>query len=52
MNTSRLIVGLVLIVIAVTLFALGRGDYSTPGAVGLGVLGLASIAISRRKTTA
>ncbi len=52
MTTSRLIVGLVLIAIAVALFVLGRGDYSTAGAVALGVLGLVSIAISRRKTTA
>ncbi len=52
MSTSRLIVGLALIVIAVALFLLGRGDYSTAGAVALGVLGLVSIAISRRKTTA
>jgi hypothetical protein len=49
MNTSRFVVGLVLIAIAVAIFLFGAGDYSTAGAVALGVLGLVSIAISRKK---
>jgi hypothetical protein len=49
MSTSRLIVGLILIVTAVLLFALGGGAYATSGAIALGVLGLVSIAISRRR---
>jgi len=52
MNTSRFIVGLVLIAVAVALFLFGAGDYSTPGAIGLGILGLVSIAISRKKKPA
>lgn len=49
MNTSRLVVGLILIVLAVLLLLLGEGAYATSGAVALGVLGLIAIAISRRK---
>jgi hypothetical protein len=49
MRASRLIVGLILVVTAVLLLALGEGAYATPGAIALGVLGLVSIAISRRK---
>jgi hypothetical protein len=49
MRASRLIVGLILVVTAVLLFALGEGAYATSGAIALGVLGLVSIAISRRK---
>ncbi len=52
MNTSRFIVGLILIAIAVAMFLFGGNNYSTAGAVGLGVLGLVSIAISRKKNTA
>jgi hypothetical protein len=47
-QTSRLIVGLVLIVIAVLLFLFAQGTFSTAGGVALAVLGLISIAISRR----
>jgi uncharacterized membrane protein len=47
MQKSRLIIGLILIAAAVLLFVFG--DYSTSGVVALGVLGLVSIAISRRK---
>jgi hypothetical protein len=49
MNTSRLVVGLILIALAVLLLLLGEGAYATSGAVALGVLGLISVAISRRQ---
>ena len=49
LNSSRFIVGLVLIVIAVLLFLFANGGYSTAGAIGMGVLGLVSIAIARKK---
>jgi len=49
LNKSRLIVGLVLVAIAALMFLFTKGDYSTSGAIGLGALGLASIAISRRR---
>ncbi len=52
MHTSRFIVGLILIAIAVAIFLLGAGEYSTAGAVGLGVLGLVSVATSRKKKMA
>ena len=48
MKTSRLIVGLILVAAAALLFFLGTGVYATSGAIALGVLGLVSIAISRR----
>ena len=43
MKTSRLIVGLILIAVAVLLLVLGEGAYATSGAIALGVLGLISI---------
>ena len=49
LNRSRFIVGILLIVIAVLMFLFVKGSYSTAGAIAIGVLGLASIAISRRK---
>jgi hypothetical protein len=49
LKKSRLIVGIVLVVIAVLMFLFAKGDYSTSGAIGIGVLGLMSIAISRRR---
>lgn len=49
LNKSRFIVGIILVVIAVLMFLFPKGDYSTAGATGIGVLGLLSIAISRRK---
>ena len=49
LNRSRLIVGQVLVAIAVLMLLFTEGDYSTAGAIGLAVLGLVSIAISRRK---
>jgi len=48
MRTSRFIVGLILVAVAVLMFVFYEGSYSTAGAVALGVLGLVSIAISRR----
>lgn len=48
LNTSRFIVGMILIVIAVLMFLFVKGNYSTSGAIVIGVLGLISIAISRR----
>ncbi|MGB3906616.1 MAG: hypothetical protein WBB22_17030 [Anaerolineae bacterium] len=49
LNKSRFIVGIVLIVIAVLMFLFVKWDYSTAGAIAIGVLGLISIAISRRR---
>lgn len=49
LNKSRFIIGLVLVLMAALMFLLAGGQYSTAGAVGLGVLGLISIAISRKK---
>jgi len=49
MQRSRLIVGLILIAVAALLFVFGKGEYSTKGVVALGLLGLATVAISRRK---
>jgi hypothetical protein len=49
MKTSRFIVGLILVVAAGLLFLWGKGAYATSGATVRGVLGLVSIAISRRK---
>ena len=48
-NRSRFIVGIVLVVIAVLMFLFLKRNYSTAGAIVIGVLGLISIAISRKK---
>ena len=48
MKTSRFIVGLILVAVAVGIFLFG-GGYSTAGAIGLGVLGIVSIALARKK---
>jgi len=48
LNRSRFVVGLILVAVAVLLFLFGRGAYATAGAVALGLLGLVSVAISRR----
>ena len=48
LNKFRFIVGIVLVVIAV-LMILVKGDDYTTGAIAIGVLGLISIAISRRR---
>ena len=47
MNRSRLIVGLILVVIAALLYLFT--DFSTGGIIAIGVLGLISIAISRKR---
>jgi len=52
MNTSRFIVGLILIAVAVAMFLFGGENYPAAGAIGFGILGLAAIAISRKKKTA
>jgi hypothetical protein len=49
LNKSRLIVGIILVVIAVLMFVFLRDRYSTAGAIAIGILGLVSIAIARRK---
>jgi hypothetical protein len=49
LGKSRFIVGIVLVVIAVLIFLFAKEDYSTAGAIGIGVLGLISIAISRKR---
>ena len=49
LNKSRFVVGLILVVIAVLMLLFTEGDYGTAGAIGLGVLGLVSLAISKRK---
>jgi hypothetical protein len=48
MKTSRLIVGLILVIAAALLFFWGKGAYASSGAIALGVLGLVSLAISRK----
>lgn len=49
LNKSRLIVGLILVTIAVLMLLFLEGAGYTAGAAGIGVLGLISIATSRRK---
>jgi len=49
MRQSRLIVGLVLVAAAVLMLVTTDGDGYTAGAIALGVLGLAAIAISRKR---
>ena len=49
LSKSRFIVGLILVTTAVLMFLFTKGYYSTVGAIAIGVLGLVSIAISKRK---
>ncbi len=49
LSNSRFIVGVILVVLAVLMFLFPETVYSTAGAVAIGVLGLISIAISRRQ---
>lgn len=49
MHRSRLIVGIILIAAAALIFVFGKGSYSTAGVIAILVLGLVSVAISRRK---
>ncbi len=46
LNRSRLLVGTILIVTALLMLLFVKGDYSTVGAIGIGVLGLVSISVS------
>jgi hypothetical protein len=48
LSQSRLVVGLILIAAAVLMLILGEGAFATAGAVAIGILGLISVAISRR----
>lgn len=49
MNKSRFIVGIILVVIAVLMLLFVKGDYAIAGVIAIGLLGLISIAISRRR---
>lgn len=49
LNLSRLIVGIILVSCAVLLFVFGSAESATAGAIALGVIGLISIAIARRR---
>ena len=49
LNRSRWLVGLVLMAAAIVLLMFGSSGYSTAGIIALAVLGLISIAISRRR---
>ena len=51
-SNSRFIVGILLVAGAAAMFLFGDGRYSTAGAVALAVLGLVSIAISRKGKSA
>jgi hypothetical protein len=48
LRKSRFVVGAILIFTAVLMFLFVKGDYSIAGAVAIGLLGLISIAISRK----
>jgi hypothetical protein len=48
LNTSRLVIGLLLVMTATLLFVFGGEAVATAGVVALLVLGLISIAIARR----
>jgi hypothetical protein len=48
LSTSRLIAGIILVVIAALLFVFGQGNVAVAGVVALAVLGLISIATARR----
>ncbi len=49
LRRSRIVVGLILVLAATMMFLRGEKSYATAGVVALVVLGLASIALSRRK---
>ena len=48
-NLSKLVVGLIMILVAVLLLLFGDNDSMKAGAVAFAVLGLASVATARRK---
>jgi hypothetical protein len=49
LNKSRFAVGIILVAIAILMLLFAAGNYATVGAIGIGILGLISIAISRRR---
>jgi hypothetical protein len=49
LSRSRFIVGAILIVMAVVMLVFLRGRVSTAGAIAILILGLASVAISKRQ---
>ena len=49
LSKSRFIVGVMLIIVAALIFLFFNEGYATAGAIGIGILGLVSIAISRRR---
>ena len=49
LKKSRFMVGIILVAIAALMLLFAPGDYAMVGAIGIGVLGLISIAISRRR---
>lgn len=49
LSRSRFIAGIVLVAIAVLMLLFVPGGYATAGAIGIGALGLISIALSRRR---
>ena len=52
LSNSRFVVGMILIVIAVLMFLFLKEDYATAGAIGIGIFGLVSVAISKRRQPA
>lgn len=48
LDASRSVVGVILVAAAAAVFFLAPGQYSTAGVIALAVVGLTSIAISRR----
>ncbi|MBK8024661.1 MAG: hypothetical protein IPK19_25365 [Chloroflexi bacterium] len=48
LSQSRFIVGMSLVLVAVLMFVFGQGTFATAGAVAFAVIGVVSIAISRR----
>jgi hypothetical protein len=49
LNRSRFVMGIILVAMAILMLLFAAGDYATVGAIGIGILGLISIAISRRR---
>jgi hypothetical protein len=52
MSWSRFIVGVILVLAAALMFLTGQGNFAPAGAIALAVLGVVSIAISRRGNNA
>jgi hypothetical protein len=51
LSQSRFLVGVILVIVAAAILLFTEGDYSTAGAIAIGVRGLISIAISRRQVS-